>query len=545
MISSTRAGPTVDLPPELWAAIVQLAASSLADLARLSALSAGIRCLAWSSPASRIRFLKSTARNENQAMESLFLQLEDVHDLRLFPDLADLLSLLRRVGPVACGVGWHGRDDCLALRVCDVVDDDAWVSACLKVLSGKVMTHHLGPAFRKPVNQGLVHLVPALFDGHDGDPRDVVVAKSCLYPEKNWSYPVDIKLIATAAPDPVLVFTLLLRHWGFIAQPRPTGFAVLDAATGGRRDVASFLAEVMGLRLDGPKAREVAGCIWEEVTYRKLVDVDLVEFLINLGAKPTSWDFMDSMNNRHSVLPERIEDDPLLLLMSTTATFGPTSYTFDCAAKLIRREHLFRQLVDLNILDKSYIDICLDACCDLDDETIAVAEGNGNLEFLQMITPHMENGMEKDYQVVNCISGPADVFDSGCCEFVLDLGFPVTANSIALLVSAGSLIDNDGDALRVLAAMLKTAERDKATIIADQALMHPYVSAFDAAMSSRCETCADQRGEMKRVFPQVKILLEFGFPATRDDYDTASHRGYLVTAELIKFVPNVRDSFSD
>ncbi|KAJ3129592.1 hypothetical protein HK101_005206 [Irineochytrium annulatum] len=566
MINPPRAGATVDLPPELWGAIVQLAATSLADLGRLSALSRGIRCLAWSSRASRIRFLRSTGRNDDQAIESLLRQLERVHDLRLFPDLPDIVSVLQHFGPVGCGIGSHDRENCLVLRVCDVVDDDAWVSACLKVLSGKLVTNDLGAAFRKLVNQGRVHLVPVLFDGHDGNPSDVVAAKSYLYPETHESseVPMDIKLIATAARDPVLVFTLLFQHWGYIAKPRPTGLAIFNAAKEGRRDVASSLAEVTGLRLAGGRARQVAGCIWSKITASELVDLDLIRFLINLGATPTSWHFMDNMDYRHRFLPERIADDPLLMLMSTAATYEPTSDSFSCAWQLVRQERLFRQLVNLNILKKSYLNICLNVCANLDNKTLGVAAGeralelgarvsnttfanavsSGNLAFLKMITPHMRDRMKKSNQVSARIGGTVAALDPECCEYVLNLGFPVTATSIAQLVHGGEAFEDDGDALRVLAAMLKAAEKDKATVVTEVTKTSTYSSVIRAPLVSRCEIDVVVFDEMDRMFPQVEMLLNFGFVATSRDFATAREYGFVRTAELIG--PRVRNKyFSD
>ncbi|KAJ3178888.1 hypothetical protein HK101_010096 [Irineochytrium annulatum] len=361
----------------------------------------------------------------------------------------------------------HDHQECLAIRVCRV-DDDAWVSACLGALSGGILDHHRAGACRVLVSAGRVHLIPVLMHGHEGEPDDVCLA-------------LGAKFIAGA---------------------------IFQSAKRGLRDAATFLAEATGFGRDVDRTKR---------------------FLIDLGAAPTSCGFMDYLDYRYEgrreglhdkVLPERVEDDPLLHLMSTSATYEPTRREFRCAWQLVQRGCLLQQLIDLNIVEASYIDVCLDQLelgARVSSTTFANAVCHGSLDFLHLIAPHKEEKMEKDGSVAYSMVANGAALDPDCCQFVLDLGFPVSAGVIAQLVSAGRLFGSNLDVLRVLAEMLKAAEKDKASILEDCDVRHDdatYSSVLEAALCSRCDREPEPRYDHSRVYPQVMLLLRFGFVPT-------------------------------
>ncbi|KAJ3167226.1 hypothetical protein HK101_011809 [Irineochytrium annulatum] len=540
--SSTKTG--VGLAPELWQQIVLLASSNLADLARLSTLSRVPRELSWSTCAARHRFIVmaasriSSRTSEGDPIEVLHHQLEDVRDLRRFPDLPGLLSVFHQSGPVRCGSRLHSRSKCLVIRVCEVVDDDAWVSACLKPLSGDVVTDHRGAAFRVLVHQGRVDLIPILIDGREGNA--VTVAINAGYVSARD--PIDPERILRQAVDPRRVFELCYRHWGFAISAARRANVIVEAACKGQRDVATLLLEASddgnGRRL----ARELALRVWATICRGQdggPVNLDTVQFLIDIGASPESWSFVMTMH-RHEVLPDRIEDDPLLLLMSTSATYTP-------------------QLIDLGVFADSYLDVCLISCvppykrlasdaaseelqrlamssgaprksATLDGDavveyakraldlgarvssrTFAIGVFRGHTNFLRLISSHMGVNMVKDDSVVECFGYDGSALVLEACELVLDLGFPVRQTRSRWWREA-------------------TGARDKESILA--ALVKNFRSVIDASLLTRV-LHEEPWDENARVFRQVQMLLDFEFEGTQEAAIDALRRGFTQTALLI------------
>ncbi|KAJ3133667.1 hypothetical protein HK101_004440, partial [Irineochytrium annulatum] len=565
-----------DLPADLWPTIIRLAARTLSELARLSALSRATR-VGW-SVAERHRFLTINVTDSRPAIDRLAAEPAVLRNPRLFPNLPNLLSLFFSSssgggGPQPGWCGFQGHDtcnDCLLIKICDE-EDDAWVRACLERWpfepSGGILNATRLPLFNATFGVGgmpppapVPHLPPT------GSPRfqDTHLSRAALVLLKrgrldllrklvgdrvgpNWKVTLSLGMTTmmheASDPLPILKELVGASFWDPDADDRCWLF-IATAVSRGLLDVVRFL----GTYADDDGRLTIYNTINKEC-----LNVDAVAALTEIGARITQEQFIDVLTQRYKVLPQRIQDEPILaaLLESLELVSLPNNWTWFTAWKLIERPTLRAQLIERGVIPPNTIDLCLRSCAnavyDLDRKAATVlaqrcldlgasragaltyAAEIGDCELMRVVLA-TDAEESKDPGLVMAVVRSVRL-SLAMCELVLDAGYDVPAKEAIAVVAQSDSGFLPGDSrLQVLRMMLDAGLRDRDAILADpgtlsrvfEIIMRREMRVVDfSAWGTDRET--SKKEEM--TLPQVGALLEFGFRPSAEDVALAKSLG--------------------
>ncbi|KAJ3143836.1 hypothetical protein HK101_003017 [Irineochytrium annulatum] len=558
------------LPPELWPPVIRRAASSLPDLARLSAITRATRALCWTSLRARQQFLTTILTDDRPAIEIFASDPKLLKNPRAFPDLPEFLAFLFSdsvwlekyvVNDQVNSEGNHplvperrwdkdgsSKEEGLLERICGVEGDEnePWVRACLQAwpisiaertapnVGGKhrksqwLQRHHFTKAIENLLCRGRVNLLPLMIGEIRGE-----AAWEAIFGRFNM-----VQIIAESK-DPMLILTELLDRRACKLDEYDNASVIGVAAARGLVDVLKRFGR--RLRHDLWIHQRVWQCFRDMKSFA--INIETMKAVADLGIRIDANDFLTILTQRLRALPDSLDDEAVLTFIADNmyepcTGFDPYRTPHWRMWPLIDRPRLRQQLIERRILPQE--PACVTACLD----TVHYAKREvGEAEMVELARRAVMQGarVTKGAFMSALCSGSADyarlAFETtsdhdlsqwrgtldvwgrlatnrgltvDICHLVLNAGFRISHD--ALLKLALETPWRDGDAaIRILKVVLNAAEPYRHEILRESCDMrlnwHPEQRAYIRGRRSR--------GEEDGLPEIVEMLLQFGFRPSR------------------------------